>query len=297
MKTLVAGWFSFAEMGATAGDLLARDVICEWLRQAGCSYDVAMAAPFAGGVDWAAVDPHAYSDVVFVCGPFGNGWPIPDFLARFSGRRLTGVDVSLLEPLDAWNPFDLLLERDSTSTSRPDISLLASSAKVPVVGVVLVHHQLEYRNGLHDRAHAAIERLIAGRSLAAVRIDTRLDVNATGLRTPAEVESLIARMDVVVTTRLHGLVLAIKNNVPVVAIDPVIGGAKVTRQAQALGWPCVLAAETLSDAALADALNWALGADARRAVHTARSRAAATLNDVRDRFLAAFAGHENPLEA
>jgi len=168
---------------------------------------------------------------------------------------------------------------------------------VPVVGVVLVHHQLEYRNGLHDRADAAIERLIAGRSLAAVRIDTRLDVNATGLRTPAEVESLIARMDVVVTTRLHGLVLAIKNNVPVVAIDPVRGGAKVTQQAQALGWPCVLAAETLSDSALAEALTWALGTDARHAVQRARSRAGSALKDVRDRFLAAFADHEHPLEA
>ena len=31
MKTLVAGWFSFEQMGASAGDLLARDLVCEWL--------------------------------------------------------------------------------------------------------------------------------------------------------------------------------------------------------------------------------------------------------------------------
>ena len=43
------------------------------------------------------------------------------------------------------------------------------------------------------------DRLTASRPMAAVRIDTRLDVNATGLRAAAEVESLIARMDVVVT--------------------------------------------------------------------------------------------------
>jgi hypothetical protein len=52
MKTLVAGWFSFEQMGATAGDLMARDLACDWLERAGHSYDVALAPPFSGGVDW-----------------------------------------------------------------------------------------------------------------------------------------------------------------------------------------------------------------------------------------------------
>ena len=36
-------------------------------------------------------------------------------------------------------------------------------------------------------------------------------------------------MDAVVTTRLHGTVLAIKNGVPPVVIDPIAGGRKVLR--------------------------------------------------------------------
>ena len=59
MKALVTGWFSFEEMGATAGDLMARDVVCEWLGRAGCPHDVALAPPFEGGVDWSTVDPLA----------------------------------------------------------------------------------------------------------------------------------------------------------------------------------------------------------------------------------------------
>jgi hypothetical protein len=51
VKTLVAGWFSFELMGASAGDLLARDVACEWLRDAGREYDIALAPPFTGGVN------------------------------------------------------------------------------------------------------------------------------------------------------------------------------------------------------------------------------------------------------
>src|SRR3954467_11875448 len=83
VKALVTGWFSFEQMGASAGDLLARDVACGWLRDAGRDFDVALAPPFSGGVDWRAVDPADYSEVAFVCGPFGNGPPLTEFLARF----------------------------------------------------------------------------------------------------------------------------------------------------------------------------------------------------------------------
>ena len=100
MKALVAGWFSFEGMGATAGDLLTRDLVCRWLEDAGRLYDVTVAMPFAGGVDWRAADPADYSDVVFVCGSIGNGSPIPEFLERFAGRRLVGVSLSMLEPLE-----------------------------------------------------------------------------------------------------------------------------------------------------------------------------------------------------
>ena len=286
MRTLVAGWFSFSQMGATAGDLLTRDVVCRWLAEAGRPHDVALAPPFAGGIDWNAVDPAGYSAVVFVCGPFGNGWPIPEFLARFAGCRLIGVNLSMLEPLETWNPFELLLERDSSATTRPDLAFLSASPSVPVVGIVLVHKQTEYRNTAHDLANAAVERLVAARPMAAVRIDTRLDVNANGLRTAAEVESLIARMDVVVTTRLHGLVLALKHGVPAVAIDPIAGGAKIKAQASTLLWPAVLLAGECTDEDVDATFDWAMTAAARAMAEDCGHRARAALVDLRERFLA-----------
>ena len=97
-------------------------------------------------------------------------------------------------------------------------------------------------------ARDAIRRLAYSRPAAVVEIDTRLDVdNASGLRTPAEIETVIARMDVVVTTRLHGLALALRNGVPVVAVDPVAGGDKITAQARAVDWPCGFAVDEASD--------------------------------------------------
>jgi hypothetical protein len=290
VTVLVAGWFSFEHMGATAGDLLVRDVACAWLDEAGRSYAVATAPPFTGGVDWRGVEPREYEQVVFVCGPFGNGPPVDAFLERFGHARLAGLNLSMLDSLEAWNPFDALWERDSSRIARPDLALLSTPAAVPVVGVVLVHPQKEYEGGMHPAAEAAIDRLLRSHELAAVRIDTRLDLNATGLRTANEVASLIARMDAVVTTRLHGLVLALKHGVPALAIDPVAGGAKVLRQARAFGWPVVYTADALTDDELRIALDHCLTAEARREAALAAQRGMKRLAAVRDEFIASLAG-------
>src|SRR2546426_10023385 len=81
-RALVTGWFSFEGMGATSGDLVARDLARDWLAAAGFEVDVANAEPFTGGVDWGQSDPARYSHVVFVCGPARNGWPPPGPLER-----------------------------------------------------------------------------------------------------------------------------------------------------------------------------------------------------------------------
>jgi hypothetical protein len=288
MKTLVAGWFSFEQMGATAGDLLSRDLVCEWLERAGRPYDVAHAVPFAGGVDWCAVDPADYSHVVFVCGPFGNGPPVTEFLERFAGRQMIGVNLSMLQSLDEWNPFDLLLERDSSVRAHPDLTFLSRRTQVPVVGVILIHPQPEYRERDICRvANDAIGRLVARHEVAAVPIDTRLDTNSTGLRTSAEIESLIARMDVVLTTRLHGTVLALKNGVPVLAIDPVAGGgAKIRRQAETIGWPVIFEGDAVTDDDLERAFNFCLSPEARDKARQCAEGAARVVAGMREEFVA-----------
>ena len=281
-KTLVAGWFSFERGHATAGDLLAGDLACEWLEQAGCSYDVALAPPFHGGVDWRSADPQSYSNVVFVCGPFANGKLESEFLGRFSNCNVVGLSLSMIEPLDVWNPFDTLLERDSSVGVRPDIVYLSHQARVPIVGVILVE---PYKAGTTQVTNAAIHQLVNAREMSTVAIDTRLDVNSTGLRSSAEIESLIARMDVVITTRMHGMVLALKNGVPAIAIDPEVGGAKVRRQAEEVGWPVVFNVDDLTDEALQEAFDYCLTDDARAKVRECYQQATKTLQEVHDQFV------------
>jgi polysaccharide pyruvyl transferase WcaK-like protein len=183
-----------------------------------------------------------------------------------------------------------LIERDSDVASRPDLSFASPGRGLPVIGVVLVEpYDPEYgARDMQPAARLAVGRLLDSREAGIVEIDTRLERNSTGLRTADEVATVISRVDAVVTTRLHGLVMAIKAGVPALAIDPVAGGAKIRRQADAIGWPHVRVADELEDADLSTALDACLTEEARVRARGCASRAADAVDSVRDRFLEAM---------
>lgn len=91
------------------------------------------------------------------------------------------------------------------------------------------------------------------------------------------------------TTRLHGTVLALKNGVPAISVDPIIGGGKISRQARAIGWPEVYAVETVTDETLDAALARCLGAPAREAARNVTARARDQLSRFANEFQAALA--------
>jgi hypothetical protein len=290
VKTLVAGWFSFDEVVATVGDLMARDVLCGWLDRGGVAYDVACAPLIGGGVDWRAVDPDSYERVIFVCGPFGRRPLLEELVDRFHDKPLTGIDLSMLEGEQAWDPFDVLFARDGGDgeVGRPDLSFAAPSPpRLAVAAVLLAPPQGEYGGCLHRAAGAAIARLPDLRPVTLLRTDTDL-LDGDRVRGVAEVATLIARSDVVVTTRMHGLVLALREGVPAVAIDPIAGSAKVSRQARAIGWPAALLAEDVSDTALGEAFDWCLTDEAREQARTCCEDARRRVGGLEREFIAAL---------
>jgi hypothetical protein len=280
-NALLVGWFSLPFGGATAGDLAALGVVRRWLDEAGWTYDVALGEPLEGGIDWRSAPPDAYSHVIHVCGPVGRELEVTQILERFRGSTLVAVNVSLIGDPDG---FASVIER----AGRPDVSFLAEPGRVPVVGVCLVHPQAEYPGGRHAEVGAAVGAMLRERECAGVPIDTQLDLNAGGLRTAAEVESLIARMDAVVTTRLHGLVFALRAGVPALAVDPIGGGAKVADQTRTLDWPALVLPDQLDR--LGELLDWCLSDEARtRALDTA-DKARAEAERVRADMLVALGG-------
>jgi hypothetical protein len=270
-------------------------MVCGWLGEAGLEYDVAFAAPFSGGCDWRLVDPQNYSHVVWICGPLGRSTGAFSRLRkRFpaDGRRWIGVNLSMIEPVEVWNPFDTLLERDSNRRERADLAFGAESPRLPVIGLVQVESftPLFPDRDRQEDARAAVRRLAYARPAAVVEIDTRLDIeNASGLRTPGEIDALIGRMDAVVTTRLHGLALALRNGVPAVAVDPVAGGDKITAQARAVDWPCAFAVDEASDDVMDEAFSFALSEEGRARARACAERGTRSVEDLREEFVRALA--------
>ena len=188
--------------------------------------------------------------------------------------------------------FDAVLARDGDGPGRPDLSLGAPDARVPIVAAVLAHDQPEYGEaGAHGAANALVTSLLGAADVAPLPVDTRLDPrDGLACATAAQLESVLARADAVVTTRLHGLVLALRAGVPALALDPIAGGAKVTAQAAALGWPAARIVDSTHAADLRALLDWCLGDEARAQAGAAARRGETGLDQMRAELLRLLAG-------
>jgi hypothetical protein len=283
MRALVTGWPSFRHGEATAGDVLSMRRVAAALRGAGIEVDVALSPgyrPDALHLDDAA--PARYTHVVFTCGP-AHGEQLVWLHHRYARCRRIAVGVSVIDPADpAVTGFHRVLARDGRGLVQPDVSLAAEVSAVPVAGVVLAPGQPEYGDlRRHEQVHKALLTWVGGLDCARVPLDTRLD--STDWRhcaTPDAFVSLLARLDIVITTRMHGLVLPLRAGVPVVAIDPVAQGGKVSAQAHALGWPALVAAEDACPEVFDYWWSWCLSPGVRELAARGTDRAGALVADL-----------------
>ncbi|OLT09815.1 polysaccharide pyruvyl transferase [Kocuria sp. CNJ-770] len=270
MRTLVVGWSSVLHGEATAGDVLAMDAVADALGAAGVPHDVAWSAVMCppGGLRLDDADPGRYTDLVFVCGP-ATGRSIAELHERFVHCRRIAVGVSVLDPGDPVTAgFHRVIARDRPGAgAHRDLAARPVPQAVPVLGVYLTSGQQEYgARRRHETTRSGLEAWLGGLDAARLPLETRLDPRDWRLpATAAQVGSVIARLDAVVTMRMHGLVLALRAGVPVLAVDPVAGGGKVTAQARAWDWPAVVGPEELGADLLEEQLRWCLSEDGRKA--------------------------------
>ena len=279
------GWFSFEGFNATAGDFLAGEVVLAWLYERGFPADFAVAPSLGSGLDWHNTLPNEYSHLVFVCGPFGPSDICREIISRFQHCVKIGIDISIF----SWNPFDVLIERDGLGDNRPDLSLAHCRTKIPLVGLLLVHSQREYSDrSRHDWVNSVLKSTLREMPVAVISIDTRYGGSDYEQGSAAEVESVIAHTDAIVSTRMHGLVLALKNGVPALAVDPVLGGAKVTAQAHALNWDNIIGCEELTSSAIRDGIERCLASSSKAAVESATGDGLHQISLIKQAFLCHF---------
>jgi hypothetical protein len=292
MRVLVTGWSSFLDGEATAGDVLSMEAVRDSLLEAGLGVDVAWSPRLrADGVSLEQADPNTYTHLLFVCGP-AHGRQVRQLHERFVHCRRLAVGVSIVEADDpAVTGFHQILARDGDGVAHRDLAAAPRCAQVPVVGVVLAHAQHEYgERQRHDAVHSVLTSWLSRQDCARLAFDTRLDGQDWRFaRTSGQLESVIRRLDVMVTTRMHGLVLALKNGIPALALDPIAGGAKVSAQATAWAWPAVVTADSFTEADLDHWWAWCRSADC--AVRTARCKREAADCTLVPRLLQAITKH------
>ncbi|WP_164703084.1 polysaccharide pyruvyl transferase family protein [Modestobacter sp. KNN46-3] len=289
MRVLVTGWFSFDEVIATIGDELGADAVLGWLTEAGIDHDVAWAPYLQRGANWRDLDPADYTHLVFVSGPLSDTPLLRELTAAFADAQRWAVNVSVVS--DAGRAlFHRVWERDAPGIARPDLAIGTTTPDVPVVAVAFAPPQEEY--GDRSRAaqvRAAIESWLGARAIPWFELTMDL-YEKPHERFPLQVEALVRRADVVVSMRLHALVLGLAHGVPVIACDAIVGGAKVSAQAAALGWPVVLPAEQVDANALDAALEHALSGTLTQELAEARRRGAAGNAAAREWFVRELAG-------
>ncbi len=291
-RALLVGAFS------TVGDLECLEFVKQFLNEKGCAFDIApfgsrVRGAISGAIAPGEANPERYSHLFVICGPC---WPEPlkkkgIILDRYAHCVRIGVNLTMLKSISEWNPFHALFERDSDAASRPDLTFLVEEKSVPVLGRCVIERQGEYGDRQrHDQALAAINGLISRHQLPVIEIDTRWPQASNVSESAAcdGISALMRRTDVLVTNRLHGLVFAIKNGVPVIAVDAVAGGDKVTAQARSIEWPIYLAAERASPDAMDAALKWCLTSEAREAAQKARAHAIQLLEGMKREMSDAF---------
>lgn len=289
-RALLTGHFS------TVGDIESLDLVRDWLDEINMPYDM---APFKkkirermrNVINLSEINPGIYSHLLIICGPVWKEQldTVPFDLSRFKHCVCIGVNLTMVKPLHVWNPFDVLLERDSDRMSRPDLTFLSETQSVPVVGRCMVKKQSSYtERERHEEANQCFNDLIQRRDFAVIDLDTRWFRTKNALKTPAHFMSALKRVDLLFTNRLHGMVYAIKAGVPVIAIDAIEGGAKVSAQAKALGWPQCIPVQEATPERLDAAVDWCFSSEAREVVLSCRKKAFTALGDVKRELLAAL---------
>jgi hypothetical protein len=269
--------------GTTIGDLYALENVSNALTQRDVAhvvlsrFPVRVHAPVVG-------DPSLLSQVVdqivHVCGPLVDHPKMRFILSR--GRRRTAVGVSVLEHAETINRmFQTIVARDGLAPETFDLALAryketsmpAPKARAATVeaAICLRGGQGEYagRRVLHERAEQLFLDSLKSRGATVRTVHTQLRSG----NPESGILASFAEADVIVTTRMHGALFALASGTPVVALDQIAGGAKVSSVLTRTGWPLVFNADSVSPSDIDRALDAALSPEILPVVERCRADA------------------------
>lgn len=289
-RVLVIWYGSFAH--GTIGDLLSMESVVTYLHalghQVSHATDLNVEIPGCQRIDWRTVDAASFDCVVFVCGPILKSHVhLRKLFSRFSFSPIAGVGVSLL----SHNPFQVVFARQGGNKDYGDVAIVApkplrteglNHKRSPKIGVVLSGKQGEY--GAERCLWKETETLVLRTALAAI-CDNQGNIThienhlvRSGI-SPYEIEQQYSECDLIITSRFHGGIEALRSGVPFIAIDQIKGGAKVVPLLSQLGWPYVYKVDNVNLDEIADVASELLKDPKKKHLLDARNKAVSLAND------------------
>ena len=285
-ETTLIWWGSLPKgRGATIGDLHAVSNVSRALAKANWEHGVLTAAELSSSghksIRYLSDVKSGIKRLVFVCGPLVDSPELSYCLARHKSARKIAVGVSILpNHLHMAGRFDAILPRDGAPGAIFDLALATRGFELPaelqqhpspLAAVCLRGRQTEYGPGRLDqaaRAQEIVETALLRTGIRSINIDTRLRPDNTA----AQIEEKFRSVDLVLTTRMHGALYSLASGKPVVAIDQIPGGAKVTEVLRKLQWPLIHSIADINETILVDCIHEALSSGMKTAVTEARHR-------------------------
>lgn len=262
-RVVLVNWGSIEDRHLTVGDHLATAVVQDALNDAAVPHRLLRA-------DETILDgePEPGSTAkVWVCGPVDRSYG-PQHEIIGDGNDWTLLDATVLRSRADSGHADLRFARDGEGLpTRGDIASLAELSKGGFAVLVLRGRQPEYRVDADTSAETAqivtgaIERL----GLLPVSIDTILPPILSASQTGSGIEALMRAATVVISSRLHGCIHALRAGQVPVVIDEVRGGGKVSAMAEAFEFPVLVPAHRIAS----DTIALAVGSVGRLAVDRA----------------------------
>jgi hypothetical protein len=269
-KAIVLGHFS------TFGDLICLDLVEKQFHEAGVIFDIFAfdqdARESIGNIkEWENVIPEDYEILVVCCGPYNKAMFDRKgiLLSKFAHCNRISFNTTMMEPIEIWSPFQFLIERDSNKNKRLDSGFLYdSNPTTSYVTTCFIENQGEYGIlQVHNHIIKVVETNLMQNDILQIKVDTKYPLrnNQSGFESVDQFIAVVSRSDFLITNRLHGMIFGFLSGVPVIVIDGIKGGGKVSKQCGLIGWPC-LKGEILTDEELNKAIIWARTDEAKNLV-------------------------------
>lgn len=238
-----------------------------------------------------------FSAFAFVCGPLHAYGSTAEFFDSFRTLPRLALNVSeVSESAGAEKHFDTIVWRDSHNLSTFDIAIdprgceparSGLSAHRSGFATCFVADQPEY--GPAGARSSQAKSLILDALARIGEAEPASLSTLTAGRPLSDIERDFQKPQLVVTTRLHASLFAIRNGAAVVSIDQIAGGAKVQRIiGRELGWPCTYRLDELTCDSLVNAIEAAQSMPSER-LSWFRRRAEALAGAASDHMCAAIA--------